>query len=219
MPPWPPPRRAAGGRWGEGDGGRPARSLSCQIAGRASCQVAPTPPGSCLHHNPCQRPGDAVVRLHRSRALCLWSLSEVSRRSSGVEHTLGKGGVGSSILLGGTIFLSLIRLLRNQPICCLWPAAQSSHGSRPSGSRLARDPDAPYQGGRWGRQPVRHLACRRRLCRHSKLIGRYFASIRRAARQAFLSALSMLTPHCAPGSGRASTRPGSGRRRRSACRD
>jgi hypothetical protein len=26
------------------------------------------------------------------------------RRSSVVEHTLGKGGVGSSILLGGTIY-------------------------------------------------------------------------------------------------------------------
>ena len=31
---------------------------------------------------------------------------DICRRSSGVEHTLGKGGVGSSILLGGTIKIS-----------------------------------------------------------------------------------------------------------------
>ena len=33
-------------------------------------------------------------------------LFQLCRRSSVVEHTLGKGGVGSSILLGGTIFFN-----------------------------------------------------------------------------------------------------------------
>ena len=35
-------------------------------------------------------------------------LFQLCRRSSVVEHTLGKGGVGSSILLGGTISNSYI---------------------------------------------------------------------------------------------------------------
>ncbi len=36
------------------------------------------------------------------------SYTQPCRRSSGVEHTLGKGGADSSILSGGTIYASKI---------------------------------------------------------------------------------------------------------------
>ena len=39
----------------------------------------------------------------RCRGACAVAMSRPRRRSSGVEHSLGKGGVGSSILPGGTV--------------------------------------------------------------------------------------------------------------------
>ena len=39
----------------------------------------------------------------RCRCACAVAVSRPRRRSSGVEHSLGKGGVGSSILPGGTV--------------------------------------------------------------------------------------------------------------------
>ena len=41
----------------------------------------------------------------------------ICRRSSVVEHTLGKGGVGSSILLGGTIFNAIPLLISKEIFC------------------------------------------------------------------------------------------------------
>ncbi len=44
--------------------------------------------------------------------LISYSTLLICRRSSVVEHTLGKGGVGSSILLGGTIFFNNYSIIR-----------------------------------------------------------------------------------------------------------
>ena len=49
-----------------------------------------------------------VIEPEGKVGVALWGSAQPGRRSSGVEHTLGKGGVEGSIPSGGTIAHSYI---------------------------------------------------------------------------------------------------------------
>ena len=56
----------------------------------------------------CVKSGDATSPRRLAPSECLWHKAAGCRRSSGVEHTLGKGGVACSIHAGGTILFPLV---------------------------------------------------------------------------------------------------------------
>ena len=79
-------------------------------------------------------------------------MSRPRRRSSGVEHSLGKGGVGSSILPGGTVSLQALSLNRAPAIPADIRARAQKHPEfvlhRPAGRAPVRRPNPlPFRRG------------------------------------------------------------------------